>query len=1639
MKNTKIPFIWQCIFMLTVLSCNDLSFTKDYSVYPPNSLVKELVIDKNSNDFLNLCSTTNSPLDTIPAISSITPSSGMQGDTNLQVNVYGINVNWSISATDSIIVSFTNSGIIVNSIIAVTQTHLLLNIDIAPSAPGGYCNISIQHYKGGLLQSTAIRTNGFGIDLMHPKLISVTPNRVKQGAGIEIAIKGRNTDWIPGVTGITFYFTGSGIAINNIHIIDSVTIRCHLDIAQSAQIGTRSLYLEYDWYQLTLANCFTVEDSLLPTIISINPTSFNQGDTNTISSLYGEDTGWSTSGTDSVRIVFSGSGISTNTVTASSGTILRAGVTLSENAELGLRNITVKQYKNGLLTSEATAINKLTVAAMQPRIDSIIPNNGKQGTIFPVTITGRRGEWTAGTTATLSFSGTGILVSDVQIAGPNTINANIIISASAAVSTRNLSLTYTNPGSSSKTISLASCFSVKDSVLPAIKQISPTSAKQGDTNLVVILIGEDTEWSTSNGDSIKVSFSGTGIIADSVIADTNRQLRFKLSLDEYTALGLRDVMVKQFKNGIVTSSITGVNKFTVNAITPKLSSITPKTGKQGASFLVTITGKGVNWITGPYNSVTVSMGTGITISNPQISSSKTVTADISISPIATTGSRSVNLTYYQQGASSQNLILTSGFSVIDSIYPSIKTISPISARQGDTNVVVTLTGEDTQWSTSGTDSVQVSFSGYGIFTDSVQAVTNKQLRFKLSISDSTGLGLHDVTVKQFVNGILTSAITGANLFTINKIIPKLVSISPITGMQGSAFPVTITGRGCNWSYGPYSSINLSFSVSGITVTNKQIRSSNEVTADLRISETAQSGIRDLTTVYTVSGQPTQSLTLSSCFTVQDSLIPQLLQIIPATAVQGDTNLVIQCTGSDTYWSTMGTDSVQVVISGNGITTHSITVMDSLHLRLKVNIGANTSIGYRNVTVRQFKNGLLTSEVTGTNILKIDSHTPILLSIAPNSGKQATNIPITITGSGVNWASGANSWAVVSLSGTGVSVTNTEIIANDKVEAVVSISPLANIGLRDVSLQFIHPGSPTQNLLLPASFEILDSIMTGIASVTPSLIQQGAANVLVDIYGEGSNWSTTGSDSIKVLFSGSGLTVKSVVAISATHIQFYLSAVTSASLGLRDITIYQLVNGTVNSQLFSSNALSVTPPPPTFLSLIPNNGTYGTNLEVRIKLKNSYMKISPGNHYAEVSFSGAGITCVSTILDSVTISAFLTIASNAALDSSDVSVSYYEFNLLKFSFLVNKAFLVHDPCRAIGLAKNWNLVSVPLVCPDMNALALYPLKNSPVYGYNNNYYQADVLSNGKGYWVKYPQVGTTNICGAVTGTTIIPVKAGWNLIGIYNNAIFIGGITTVPSGIIQTPYYEYNNGYVTAASLKVGKGYWVKSSASGQLNFNMLAKDEPLNLPVYDKEWPQIILSDNAGNSSTLYLKKKISNLSAFELPPPPPEEIFDVRFMSNSHVECMDNGQKEILMNGVDYPVVLHSVGSDFIIRDKATSGKLLNRVLKTNESITVTDERIKVIAVNVQELPKQYALMQNYPNPFNPETKITYSLPEKVFVTLTVYNQLGEKVATLAHQDMDAGTHSISWNAGSINSGIYFYEIKAGTFKSVKKLMLLK
>ena len=106
-------------------------------------------------------------------------------------------------------------------------------------------------------------------------------------------------------------------------------------------------------------------------------------------------------------------------------------------------------------------------------------------------------------------------------------------------------------------------------------------------------------------------------------------------------------------------------------------------------------------------------------------------------------------------------------------------------------------------------------------------------------------------------------------------------------------------------------------------------------------------------------------------------------------------------------------------------------------------------------------------------------------------------------------------------------------------------------------------------------------------------------------------------------------------------------------------------------------------------------------------------------------------------------------------------------------------------------------------------------------------------------------------------------------------------------------------------------------------------------------------------------------------------------------------------------------------------------------------DKKAEWILTDVRKsdnaVPSEFSLSQNYPNPFNPSTKINFTLPESGLVTLKVFNVLGQEVAELINEDMKPGNYNVDFDASELSSGLYVYQITAGTFSSSKKMMLMK
>ena len=107
------------------------------------------------------------------------------------------------------------------------------------------------------------------------------------------------------------------------------------------------------------------------------------------------------------------------------------------------------------------------------------------------------------------------------------------------------------------------------------------------------------------------------------------------------------------------------------------------------------------------------------------------------------------------------------------------------------------------------------------------------------------------------------------------------------------------------------------------------------------------------------------------------------------------------------------------------------------------------------------------------------------------------------------------------------------------------------------------------------------------------------------------------------------------------------------------------------------------------------------------------------------------------------------------------------------------------------------------------------------------------------------------------------------------------------------------------------------------------------------------------------------------------------------------------------------------------------NRVVYLPVNPVSVDER--------SSIPQMFKLFQNYPNPFNPSTIINYSIPELSFVTLKVYDVLGNEIETLINEEKPAGGYEFKFSANDLSSGIYFYKLIAGSYVETKKMLLMK
>ena len=217
--------------------------------------------------------------------------------------------------------------------------------------------------------------------------------------------------------------------------------------------------------------------------------------------------------------------------------------------------------------------------------------------------------------------------------------------------------------------------------------------------------------------------------------------------------------------------------------------------------------------------------------------------------------------------------------------------------------------------------------------------------------------------------------------------------------------------------------------------------------------------------------------------------------------------------------------------------------------------------------------------------------------------------------------------------------------------------------------------------------------------------------------------------------------------------------------------------------------------------------------------------------------------------------------------------------------------------------------------------------------------------------------------------------------------------------------------------------------SGAINMDMIAWDSD-----YDgKLW---VNTKNIGNSVMMADKVvEVNQLYQIGLDP----QVLNPGYGSDNipfwNIGYSAIGIEELY--GIDWNDYYHTTGDRLDKFNLAYFHCCAKMVIGTLATLAEVNSAVSVGPEEI--IPGEIILLQNYPNPFNPSTKISYQLPHRTFITIKVYNVLGNEITTLVDEEQSSGHYAVDFNADNLAGGVYFYRLEAGSYSVVKKMVVVK
>ncbi len=980
-----------------------------------------------------------------------------------------------------------------------------------------------------------------------------------------------------------------------------------------------------------------------PTLTSVNPNSGGQGQNLNSVILAGNKF-------QSGATCNFGAGITVNSCVFDSPTQLTANITIGATATLGSRNVAVtnRDSQSSTLSNGFT----VTTAGMPPppALSSVNPNSGARGqNLTGVILSGN--SFQSG--ATCAF-GAGITVNSCTFNSPTQLTASIGIGSTAALGSRNV--TVTNPDSQSSTLSNAFSVTAISLIQKATFSRQPTSGGTVTLNLAkatgagnALIVGvsfwplDISSVTDASGDVF------TRGLPTSIYHDVSGSATYTNFYYAKSTAGGATSLTLNFSGGstyllVAVAEVAGLDPSAPLDKSGFHDSLTPTAAWSSAAVTTTAANEYLfSWAaTQASNPFCSNPASGWTVET-QFNDSSGATVCLLDGIVAVTGSYQTSVT----ASSAQNyvmeLVTFKSGSSSSPPPPTLTSVNPTSGGQGQNLNGVALTGSKFQ-------SGATCAFGAGITVNSCTFNSATQLTASISIGATAVLGSRNVTV---TNPDGQSG-TLSNGFTVTTAGPPpppgLTSVNPNSGAQGQNFSsVTLTGNsfqsGATCSFG-----------AGITVNSCAFNSATQLTANITIGAAATVGSRNVT----VTNPDSQSGTLSNGFTVTTAGPPPppvLSSVNPNSGAQGQNLTSVILTGNSFQ-------SGATCAFGAGITVNSCTFNSATQLTANITIGATATVGSRNVTVTNpdSQSSTLSNAFSVTVLPAISLIQKATFSRQPTSTGTVTLTLPKATGAGHTLIVGVTFWPLdISSVTDGSGDTFTRGLATSIYHSVSGSATYNNFyyakstagGATSLTLNF--SGGSTYLLVAVAEVAGLDPSspldQSGFHDSTAATAAWSSAAVTTTTANEYLfSWAATQASNPSCSNPASGWTLESQTNDSngaticlldgiATVTGSYQAAVTASSAQNYAMELATFKGGSSSS-----------PPPPKLISLNPNSGAQGQNLSSVTLTGNSFQS------GATCAF-GAGITVNSCTFNSATqLTANITIGATATLGSRTVTVT-----------------------------------------------------------------------------------------------------------------------------------------------------------------------------------------------------------------------------------------------------------------------------------------------------------------------------------------------------------------------------------------------